>query len=66
MPKSNAVAAGRKRVSYIEDIETVRKIEKIAKETGMTVSDVTRIATKSFAAQLSKPGEIVLQRVPAK
>lgn len=52
MASTTNTAQGRERVTYVEEAYIVRALEEIAKETGLTPSALTRLATADYVRKM--------------
>lgn len=66
MASNTNTAKGRVRVTYVEEAATVKALEKLAKESGLTLSTLVRQATWEYAKDRRKSGAPAVTRDAAR
>jgi ABC-type Zn uptake system ZnuABC Zn-binding protein ZnuA len=64
MASNTNTAKGRVRVTYVEEASVVKALEKLAKETGLTVSNLLRQAAWDYVKSHQNSSEPAVKRDP--
>lgn len=62
MASNTNTAKGRVRVTYVEEVTIVKALEKLASESGLTVSNLLRQAAWEYVKNNQKPGSTPITR----
>jgi hypothetical protein len=66
MASNTNTAKGRVRVTYVEEASVVKALEKLALESGLTVSNLLRQATWDYVKGQQKGSESPIKRDPGR